>query len=214
MSDLITAVEPGGSWTYQPPRSAFIYSSVRAPAKVTRIEERPQANNERTTRFAAIRRLLDGPPALLRLVGLATAYHQVADLKGWGATEYAKGCFQPEAEVPLLHDHSFSKVLAPRVSLVEAANGLHMAYDIHADAAGRAVLEGYLAGYRSLSIGAKFLSSKLNERSVRYVSRARVMEVSLVRAAAFRGTMTELRPLEGRSLTEAMAAVRLGNVEK
>ncbi len=167
----------------------------------------------RLEKFEAMRRDVDEPPVILRLSGLATAFHQVADLKGHGLTEYLPECFSQLPAVALLRDHDFAAQLTPAgwVKFAKSSNGIMMTCDVHANRHGLAIVEAYLAGFKSLSVGTHIDSSKtsvLRGKSVKQVTQARVCEVSLVRDAAFRGTAARLQPVGGLSFAEAIARVR------
>jgi len=162
--------------------------------------------------FEAMRQQLSEPPVLLRLSGMATAFHQVADLEGSGPTEYLPSCFGVIDPVALLRDHEFAAPLTPPdgVSFTKMAAGLMMNCDIRADRFGLAVLAAWRAGLKSMSIGSDIQDASTSFRDgklVKRVTRAKVREVSLVRRGAFSGTEARLQPVGGLSLAEAIRAV-------
>ena len=97
------------------------------------------------------------------------------------------------------------------MGLKKTASGILMTCDIHADRSGLTIVEAYLDGLMSLSVGTKIQSSvpiSVGGKPVKRVTRARLVEVSLVREAAFKGTGATLEPVSGLSLAKSIDQLR------
>ncbi|WP_082475530.1 S49 family peptidase [Rhizobium sp. Leaf341] len=181
-----------------------------APSRDLRKSELDQGE-----RLAALRVKLESETPLLQLRGYATVFDSVGTISHYGPMEYAAGAFPADLCAPLVIDHDMKHKVSPshRVSIKRDAKGLFMVCDIHADAAGRATLETYLRGRKSLSISAKptkSVSRMAGADKVMRVVEAHLMEVSLVDHGAFKGTNATLHAMNGLDLGTAVARVKAG----
>jgi len=170
-------------------------------------------------RKAAIRASLETETPILQLRGYATVFERVASIPHYGRLEYAASAFAADLCVPLVIDHNMRSKVSPsnRVAISRDPKGLFMVCDIHADTAGRATLNAYLLGRKSLSVAAKpitKISRKSRGGNVTRVLGAQLLEISMVDHGAFQGTEATLYVLNGRSFEDAVARVRDGATRK